>query len=106
MVNADPREQQLSDRIQAFFASKDDNYATRYTLDGNPVGNPSHDIALVATNAMAGLAATDPARAKKFVEALWNAPIPSGLWRYYDGMWYIMAFLHCSGQFRIWAPKQ
>jgi oligosaccharide reducing-end xylanase len=104
--NTDPREQQLSDRIQAFFASKEDNYSTRYTLDGTPVGNPSHDIALVATNAIAGLAATDPARARKFVEALWNAPVPSGLWRYYDGMWYIMGFLHCSGQFRIWTPKQ
>jgi oligosaccharide reducing-end xylanase len=102
----DPREQQLSDRIQAFFAAKEDNYSTRYSLDGKPVGNPSHDIALVATNAVASLAATDPVRSKKFVEALWNAPVPSGLWRYYDGMWYIMSFLHCSGQFRVWPPKK
>ncbi len=106
---ADPRERQLSDRIQAFFAAKDDNYTTRYTLEGTPTGAPTnnpHDTALVATNAVAGLAATDPARAKKFTEALWNAPIPSGLWRYYDGMWYIMGFLHSSGEFRIWAPKK
>ena len=104
--NADPREQQLSDRIQTFFAAMDDNYSTRFALDGTPTGNPSHDIALVATNAVASLAATDPARGKKFVEALWNAPVPSGLWRYYDGMWYIMGFLHCSGQFQIWQPKK
>jgi oligosaccharide reducing-end xylanase len=58
----------------------------------------------VATNAVASLAATEP-RAGKFVEALWNSPIPSGQFRYYDGMWYLMAFLHCSGEFRIWAPK-
>jgi oligosaccharide reducing-end xylanase len=103
---ADPREQTLSDRIQTFFESKGENYPTRYTLDGTPQGNPSHDIALVATNAVAGLAATDKARTKKFVEALWNAPVPSGLWRYYDGMWYVMGFLHCSGEFKIWAPKK
>ena len=107
--NADPRERQLSDKIQAFFEAQGDNYTTRFTLDGKPTGNPTnnpHDIALVATNAVAGLAATDPAREKKFVEALWNAPVPSGLWRYYDGMWYIMGFLHCSGEFRIWQPKK
>ena len=107
--NADPRERQLSDKIQTFFAARGDNYTTRFTLDGKPTGNPTnnpHDTALVATNAVAGLAATDPAREKKFVEALWNTPIPSGQWRYYDGMWYIMGFLHCSGEFRIWQPKK
>jgi oligosaccharide reducing-end xylanase len=103
---ADPREQALSDRIQTFFAAKDDNYSTRFTLDGTPVRNPSHDIALVATNAVTGLAATNKANVKKFVDGLWNAPVPAGLWRYYDGMWYIMGFLHCSGEFRIWAPKK
>jgi oligosaccharide reducing-end xylanase len=51
------------------------------------------------------LAATDRARAKKFTEALWNAPIPSGQNRYYDGMLYLMSLMHCGGDFRIWAPK-
>jgi oligosaccharide reducing-end xylanase len=101
---ADPRERQLSDRIQAFFESKGmDTYGNRFTLDGNPVGE-EHSTALVATNAVASLAATNP-RAAKFVEALWNSPIPSGQYRYYDGMWYLMALLHCSGEFRIWPPK-
>jgi oligosaccharide reducing-end xylanase len=106
---ADPREPQLSDRIQAFFESQGvDTYGSNWTLDGKPAGptaaTPGHDTALVATNAVASLAATDP-RAKKFVEALWNTAIPSGLMRYYDGMWYMMGLLHCSGEFRIWAPK-
>ena len=61
--------------------------------------------ALVATNAVASLAATDRERAAKFVEALWKAEIPSGRYRYYDGMWYLMGLLHCSGEFRIWEPK-
>ena len=101
---ADPRERQLSDRIQAFFESKGmDTYGNRFTLDGKPAGG-DHSTALVATNAVASLAATH-ARAAKFVEALWNAPIPSGQFRYYDGMWYLMGMLHCSGEFRIWPPK-
>jgi oligosaccharide reducing-end xylanase len=101
---ADPRERQLSDRIQAFFESKGmDTYGNRFTLDGKQEGDP-HSPALVATNAVASLAATDR-RAAKFVEALWNTPIPSGQFRYYDGMWYLMGLMHCSGEFRIWAPK-
>ena len=101
---ADPRERQLSDRIQAFFESKGmDTYGNQFTLEGNQVSN-SHSTALVATNAVASLAATEP-RAAKFVEALWNSTIPSGQYRYYDGMWYLMGLLHCGGEFRIWPPK-
>ena len=55
-------------------------------------------------NAVASLAATQP-RARQFVEELWNAPIPTGQSRYYDGMLYLLALLHCGGEFRIWAPK-
>ena len=102
----DPREQALSDRIQAFFESKGlDSYGNRFTLDGTQRDN-SHSPGLVATNAVAGLAATDKDRVKKFVEALWNTPIPSGRYRYYDGMLYLMSMLHCSGQFRIWPPQE
>ncbi|MHB1838633.1 MAG: hypothetical protein ACYCPD_02635 [Acidobacteriaceae bacterium] len=54
--------------------------------------------------AVASLAATGP-QAKQFVQALWDAPIPSGEQRYYDGMLYMMSLLHCSGEFRNWAPK-
>jgi oligosaccharide reducing-end xylanase len=101
---ADAREQQLSDRIQAFFESKGmETYGNRFTLDGTQNGT-SHSTALVATNAVASLAATNP-RATKFVEALWNAQIPVGQFRYYDGMWYMMGLLHCSGEFRVWTPK-
>jgi oligosaccharide reducing-end xylanase len=102
---ADPREQALSDRIQAFFESKGmDTYGNGYTLDGTRQTGNTHSTALVATNAVASLAATDP-RAAKFVDALWKAEIPTGRYRYYDGMWLMMGLLHCSGEYRIWAPK-
>jgi oligosaccharide reducing-end xylanase len=103
---ADPRERQLSDKIQAFFASKGmGTYGSQFHPDGTEVSD-KHTTALMATNAVASLAATDTARARKFVDALWNAEVPSGQFRYYDGMWYLMGFLHCSGEFRIWGPKK
>ena len=106
-------EQELSGRIQKFFESQGiDKYGPVYTLEGKDMGatpgltHESHPEGLVGTNAVASLAATDRKRAKKFVEALWNAPIPSGQGRYYDGMLYLMSLMHCGGEFRIWAPKR
>ena len=100
---ADPRERVLSDRIQAFFAGQGiAGYGNRYTLDGQPLPG-EHSLALVATNAVASLAATDP-RAAKFVDALWTASAPSGRFRYYDGLWYLMGLMHCGGEYRIWTP--
>jgi oligosaccharide reducing-end xylanase len=99
-----PQEQQLSDRIQAFFASQGiAAYGDLFTLDGKPISS-KHSTGLVATNAVASLAATNP-RARDFVAALWDAPIPSGQLRYYDGMLYMLSLLHCSGRFRIWTPR-
>ncbi len=100
----DPSERQLSDRIESFFISKGiATYGQVFTLDGTTL-DQHHATGLVATNAVASLAATQP-QAKQFVEALWNAPIPSGQLRYYDGMLYMLSLLHASGQFRIWMPK-
>jgi oligosaccharide reducing-end xylanase len=97
-------EPQLSDRIQTFLFSQGmSNYGDEYTLDGKQV-EAIHAPGLIATNAVASLAATNP-HAKDFVKALWDAPIPSGQLRYYDGMLYLLSMLHCSGQFKIWAPK-
>jgi oligosaccharide reducing-end xylanase len=98
----DTAEQGLSNRIQAFFASQGmDTYGAQYTRDGQ-VLNRYHAKGLVATNAVAGLAATHEL-ARDFVEALWNAPVPSSFGeRYYDGLLYMMSLLHCSGQYCIW----
>jgi oligosaccharide reducing-end xylanase len=101
----DQRQQELSNRIQSFFASQGmDSYGTQYTLDGKLLDN-NHAKGLIATNAVVSLAATHP-QAREFTEALWNTPIPSAFnERYYDGLLYLMAMLHCSGEFRIWSPE-
>ena len=91
--------------MQAFLESQGvDKYVNHYSLDGKPLSE-DRSTGHIAMNAVASLAATDP-RSKKFVEALWNAPVPTGQWRYYDGMLYLLAMLHCGGEFRIWAPER
>jgi oligosaccharide reducing-end xylanase len=96
----DVRECELSDKLQAFFESVGTNYGCQFTLDGKQLES-RHAQGLVAVNAVASLAARDP-RAKRFVEELWNTPTPAGLERYYEGLLYMMALLHCVGQFRVW----
>jgi oligosaccharide reducing-end xylanase len=96
----DPRQRELSDRLQAFFESKGTTYGCVFTLDGKML-EERHAQGLVAINAVASLSAPHP-RAKKFVEELWNTPAPDGLERYYEGLLYMMALLHCGGEFRIW----
>lgn len=99
----DPRQRQLSDRLQAFFHARGmDDYPNRYTLDGEPIGR-DHSTGLVAMNAVASLAATGP-RAQEFVKAFWEIPVPTGRYRYYDGMLYMLGLLHCSGRFQIHQP--
>ncbi|MFC1792515.1 glycosyl hydrolase family 8 [Planctomycetota bacterium] len=100
----DIREQQLSDRLHVFFESQGmSDYKSHYKLDGTPTGG-AHSTGLVAMNAVASLAATHE-RSKQFIEAIWNTLIPSGQYRYFDGMLYMLGMLHCGGQFRIWPPQ-
>lgn len=99
----DPRQVELSNRLQAFFEGQGlDDYQTLYTLDGVPLGG-EQAAGLVAMNAVAGLAADHPRR-HDFVRALWEQRMPTGRYRYYDGMLYLMGLLHCGGEYRAWLP--
>ncbi|MBN1822045.1 MAG: hypothetical protein JXR31_16465 [Prolixibacteraceae bacterium] len=101
----DPREVELSNRLQSFFASFGVNkFGHRFTQEGE-VLDPGHRAGLVATSAVMSLAA-DHEVARDFVEEFWNTPVPvSHSDRYYDGTLYMMSMLHCSGQFKIWNPE-
>lgn len=103
----DPRQRELSDRIQAFFESKGmDTYGDNWGVDGTLLRD-RHSPGLVATNGVASLAATDKARARKFVDALWNLEVPSSqVFRYYDGLLYMMSLLHASGRFQVIMPAR
>jgi endo-1,4-beta-D-glucanase Y len=103
----DPRQQVLSDNIQKFFESKGDKYNDHWVLDGSQSRRNRHSPGLVATVGVASLAATDKDRARKFAEDLWNLDVPSSLvFRYYDGLLYMMCMLNASGQFQAIMPQQ
>lgn len=99
----DPWEAEQSNRILAFLAGQGMGvYANQYALDGKPLSS-QYSTGLGAMAAVAALAANE-AQGKPFVQELWDTRIPTGQWRYYDGMLYMLAWLHVSGHFRVYAP--
>ena len=101
---ADPWQREIVGKIQAFFADKKPEDYRRYTISGEPFEEPAlHPVGLLATNAMASLAAYGP-QAKACVELFWNTPVRTGKRRYYDNCLYLFALLALSGNYRIWMP--
>ena len=100
---ADVWQVEQTERVLAFLASQGmDTYPSLYTLDGKSLGG-GHSTGLVSMAAVGALAAS-PEIGKPFIQALWNTQIPSDKWRYYDGMLYMLALLHVSGNFRVYVP--
>lgn len=98
----DERQVDIANRIQAFFADKNPEDYRRYTIEGEPFEEKSlHPIGLLATNAMASLAANGP-HAKACAQLLWDTPLRTGERRYYDNCLYIFAMLALSGRYRIY----
>jgi oligosaccharide reducing-end xylanase len=99
----DPWQVEQSNRVLSFLASQGiDVYGNQFSLEGKPLSG-DHSTGLVAMAGVAALAA-HPEVGKPFVQALWNSKIPSGQWRYYDGLLYLMGLLHASGRFQAFGP--
>jgi len=91
-----------SNRIQSFFSDIEMSDYRRYTIEGEPFDEPSlHPVGLLATNAMASLAADGP-HADTFVRKFWNTPLRQGERRYYDNCLYFFSMLALSGRYRIY----
>lgn len=99
---SDPWQIEQSNRVLAFLNSQGEFIPDRYTLEGKPVSTDD-SLGLFAMAAVAGLAA-DSAQARPFVQRVWDAQIPSGRWRYYNGLLYFLALLEAGGRFQIYAP--
>jgi oligosaccharide reducing-end xylanase len=101
----DPWEVEQSNRVLDFLASQGlGSYPNQYSLDGTPLSN-DHSTGLVSMAAVAALA-SDREKGEPFVQELWNTQIPSGRWRYYDGMLYMLGILHVSGNFKIYTQGE
>jgi oligosaccharide reducing-end xylanase len=91
-----------SNRLLNFFYSKGiKTYGSLFTLDGNKYSVAEQSTGLVTANAVAALVSTNENR-KEFVEQLWEAKIPTGHYRYYDGVLYMLGLLQVTGNFRIY----
>lgn len=88
--------------LDFFYSQGIGKYGNLYTLDGKKLGD-DHSPGLMAMNAVAALAVSHEMR-RYFVAELWKTPIPSGVARYYDGLLYMLAMLHLSGNFIIHDP--
>ena len=69
-------------------------------LSGTVLGT-DHSSGLVAVNATLGFGLSATA-ARPFVQALWDLPVPTGTYRYYNGLLYMLSLLHASGKFQLW----
>ena len=45
--------------------------------------------------------AADPELARPFAQRLWDAPVPDGHWRYYNGLLYFLGLLETGGRFKV-----
>jgi len=99
---ADAWQDTFARRYAAFFASAP-AAADQFELDGTVThANGSSPAAgLVAQNALVafGVSADEGA---PFVRKLWELRVPTGHYRYYDGMLYMLGLLHASGRFKQW----
>jgi oligosaccharide reducing-end xylanase len=100
---SDPWQQEQSNRVLRFLESQAPDIANQYTLDGKRLSSDT-SVGLIAMAAAAGQAA-DPQLARPFVQRLWDAPIPSGQWRYYDGLLYFLGLLQAGGRFQVYASQ-
>jgi oligosaccharide reducing-end xylanase len=102
---ADENEVLLVNKIHQFFQGKGiASYGSLYKLDGSAYNNNTdHSAGLVGCNA-GGTLASNQSVAWDFIDDFFNKAIPSGQYRYYDGLLYFLNYLHLSGNFKIYKP--
>lgn len=99
---SDPWQVEQSNRVLRFLAAQGPKIPNQFSLDGKPLSTDT-STGLIAMAAVAGLAA-DADVAKPFVQQLWDAPLPSGKWRYYSGLLYFLGLLEAGGRFHVIEP--
>jgi len=98
---ADPWQVEQGNRVLRFLAAQE-TVVNQYSLEGRPL-TAERSLGLAAMAAVAGQGA-DLALARPFVQQLWDAPPPSGQWRYYDGLLYFLGLLQTGGRFHVFPP--
>jgi len=102
----------IAAKIQRFFIEDRNGVMDGiYEIDGTLVEeHAKHNVGLLATNAEGSLAVFMNTKADKksldyaerCVRLLWDTPMQTGKYRYYDNCLYMFAMLALSGNYRIW----
>lgn len=100
----DPWEVTAVNNIQNFFGPKRPLYKNQWALNGVQSDGETNSTGQIAFNGLGSLASNN-LYTTAFIEDVWNLPVPTGQWRYYDGMLYMMALQHMSGNFKVYPPQ-
>lgn len=100
---ADAQQPVIAEKYLTFFKNQGTSYKNHYDWNGSNAGG-DHSTGLIACNAVAALAVTNTTLTQPFVNEFWNVGVPTGQYRYYDGMLYMLGLLNCSGNFKIYKP--
>ena len=100
---SDAQQPAMMERLLKFFQS--DNFQHGYfDWDGSNASD-GYNQAMHGSNGVAVFALQNNDNlAKTYVQRLWDAQVPTGQWRYYNGMVYFLSMLHASGYFKIYKP--
>ncbi|MDH6304687.1 oligosaccharide reducing-end xylanase [Parabacteroides sp. PF5-5] len=112
-------QQNYGNTIQNFLYNQGiDTFVDQYNVDGTQVKEIldaggyrklRHSLGLVSTAAAASLISTH-CKNREFIDRLWNAkhvPYEDGYFdAYYDGLLYLFAFMHLSGNYQIIFPQK
>ncbi len=94
---ADPRELEEAERALAFFNSRGiDGIFLTHDLDGTPSSSDRSTATLAMIASLGLIAPLEDAR--PFMQWLWDTPTPTGKYRYYDGMLYLLSLLALGGE--------
>ena len=100
---SDAQQPAMMTRLLNFF--KNDNFQHGYfNVDGSGAEG-TYNEAMRGSNGVACFALqNNDALAKTVLQKMWDTNLPTGQWRYYNGMVYYLAMLHASGYFKIYKP--
>lgn len=83
-------------RLDFFLSEGVNDYVSSYTLDGKPLLDYNHDAHMALVAVAAGTSTKK--EHDVFMRVLLETPVPTGEYRYYSGMIYILSLLVLSGQ--------
>lgn len=94
------RQTELMTRLLTFL-KKDEYRHGQFDWDGsNATGQYSEGMA--GANAVGAFALNDESLKREYIQRFWDTSAPTGTYRYYNGMVYMLSMLHVTGNFRIY----